>query len=203
MPLLRRSIWPTFFISAIHSGNASLGAADEDYEGLPEFLRLAVDAPVLLTKNLNVVIGLANGTSGRIVRILKFSELSQDEDINQTFVDCIIVDFQAYKGKSFIPSHPTWVPIFRLSISHKGGERSQFALRLAAGVSIHKNQGVTLYSVFVDIGSKEFACGLSFVALSRCHILEGIYLEDSNFLIFWILCRSVYFVFYQNGRSFV
>ena len=51
--------------------------------------------------------------------------------------------------------------------------RLQLPLKLAWAVTIHKSQGLTLTKVVVDIGKKEFSCGLTFVACSRvCHIKD-------------------------------
>ena len=46
-------------------------------------------------------------------------------------------------------------------------------MRLAYAMTIHKSQGETLERTVVDIGKRELASGLSFVALSRVrHITQ-------------------------------
>ena len=56
--------------------------------------------------------------------------------------------------------------------------RRQIPLRLAWAVSIHKSQGLTIgpnqliTRAILDMGPKEFALGLTFVAISRCKALE-------------------------------
>jgi len=39
---------------------------------------------------------------------------------------------------------------------------------------VHKSQGLTLAKIIVDIGNKEFAAGLSFIAISRVCKLSDI-----------------------------
>ncbi|MBA2328318.1 MAG: AAA family ATPase [Flavisolibacter sp.] len=58
------------------------------------------------------------------------------------------------------------------------GSFTQFPLRLAWAVTIHKSQGLTFDKVIIDAGAA-FAPGQVYVALSRCTNLDGIVLLSS------------------------
>lgn len=57
------------------------------------------------------------------------------------------------------------------------GSFTQFPLKLAWAVTIHKSQGKTFDRVVIDIGKGAFAPGQVYVALTRCTSLEGIVLK--------------------------
>ena len=56
------------------------------------------------------------------------------------------------------------------------GSYTQFPLRLAWAITIHKSQGLTFEKAIIDAG-KAFSPGQVYVALSRCTSLEGITLQ--------------------------
>lgn len=55
------------------------------------------------------------------------------------------------------------------------GSFSQYPLRLAWAITIHKSQGLTFEKAIIDTGAS-FAAGQTYVALSRCTSLDGIVL---------------------------
>ena len=59
--------------------------------------------------------------------------------------------------------------------------RLQVPVCLAWTITVHKSQGLTLEKANIDIGSKEFAAGLSFVAISRVRSLGDIIFQPFSF----------------------
>ena len=54
---------------------------------------------------------------------------------------------------------------------------TQYPIRLAWAMTIHKSQGQTYESVALDLTTSTFAPGQMYVALSRCTSMEGLYLK--------------------------
>ncbi len=57
------------------------------------------------------------------------------------------------------------------------GSFSQYPLRLAWAITIHKSQGLTFEKAVIDVDAA-FAFGQTYVALSRCRSLEGMILKS-------------------------
>ena len=57
----------------------------------------------------------------------------------------------------------------------------QIPLILAWAITIHKAQGATIELAEIDVGNSVFACGQTYVALSRVVSLEGLYLTSFNY----------------------
>ena len=75
------------------------------------------------------------------------------------------------------------------------GSFTQYPLRLAWAVTIHKSQGKTFERVVIDIGRGTFSTGQIYVALSRCTSLDGIVLkkpvEKKHIFIDWRVVKFV------------
>jgi len=54
---------------------------------------------------------------------------------------------------------------------------TQYPLRLAWAITIHKSQGQTYSNAIIDLGRGAFAHGQTYVALSRCVSLDSVYLS--------------------------
>ena len=59
------------------------------------------------------------------------------------------------------------------------GTFTQYPVRLAWALTIHKSQGLTFNKVIIDVGRGAFSGGQTYVALSRCRALDGITLRST------------------------
>jgi hypothetical protein len=97
--------------------------------------------------------------------------------------ECVIVT-DPERGEAIDVPLETWDNI-RYSLNKetgvmdedKIGAFTQFPLRLAWAVTIHKSQGLTFRRAVIDAGAA-FASGQVYVALSRCTALDGIVLRS-------------------------
>jgi ATP-dependent DNA helicase PIF1 len=121
-------------------------------------LTLKVDAQVMLVVNLNQEAGLINGSRG----IVK----SFDKEGNP------VVLFAS--NNIMLPVKPH---VWKIEGDTNLG-REQIPLRLAYALTIHKAQGASLDSAFIDIGSSTFEYGQAYVALSRVRNLNSLFVYE-------------------------
>lgn len=76
----------------------------------------------------------------------------------------------------------------------------QYPLKLAWAITIHKSQGLTFDSIYLDIARGAFAPGQTYVALSRCRTLNGVYLKK-DITVRDILCDQRVKSFFDYVRK--
>ena len=67
-----------------------------------------------------------------------------------------------------------YVPAQHQGIINLNDEVPLMQNALAQGITIHKSQGLTLEKAVVELGSKDFSAGLTFVAISWVKTLKGL-----------------------------
>ncbi|MFT4235837.1 MAG: AAA family ATPase [Microbacterium sp.] len=106
-----------------------------------------------------------NGTIGTVTRILG-DAVRVEVDGEEHDVEPAVWERYRYSYE------PTSKKISRDVVA----EFTQFPLRLAWAVTIHKSQGKTYDRAVIDLGAGAFAPGQTYVALSRLTSLDGLYL---------------------------
>ncbi|MFN3344422.1 MAG: ATP-dependent RecD-like DNA helicase [Chloroherpetonaceae bacterium] len=135
-----------------------------------EHLTLKVGAQVMFVKN-DPYKRWVNGTIGKVREILPNAvKVEVEEDGLRKIRTAERVDWEILKYD--------FDPQSKQIFSEPAGVFTQFPLRLAWAVTIHKSQGKTFDKVMIDLGQGAFAHGQLYVALSRCRSLEGIVLKS-------------------------
>ena len=121
-----------------------------------ENLTLKKGAYVMSIANLDMNLGIANGSTGVVIDFTK-----ENLPIVQFDKHKIVIGKKEWKSEN-IP----------------GISMFQIPLILAWGITIHKAQGLTLEKAIVDIGKDIFEAGQMYVALSRLKSLDGVFLKE-------------------------
>jgi ATP-dependent exoDNAse (exonuclease V) alpha subunit len=173
---------PIAKILAIHTGGREAKKANSDMaKGLDSQLLLAKGARVMLIANIWTEVGLVNGSMGTIQDIIFEGEGPPSLPI------AVLINFDKYEGPTISNTEGInvvpIVPIKRTWESKDGTQcsRLQIPICLSWAITVHKSQGLTIPKVKIDLGSKEFAAGLSFVAVSRVRSLNDLCFRQFTF----------------------
>jgi len=132
----------------------------------PVELNLKAGAQVMFQNN-NPEGLWVNGTIGTVKAV-------DDSEIKVITRDGFLVSVGRYKWTLYKYSFDTKT---RTLLQESIGTFTQYPLKLAWAVTIHKSQGKTFNKVIIDLGHGTFAHGQSYVAFSRCQSLDGLILK--------------------------
>ncbi|KAK4327752.1 hypothetical protein Pmani_001794 [Petrolisthes manimaculis] len=131
----------------------------------------------MVTVNIDVSDGLANGVCGTVVGI---DNTGADVHAVLVKLDSLRVGIQAIDSSQYKRQYPCAMPIKRKDVQFYAGrgrrsveaQCSQFPLTLAWGCTIRKVQGKKLVTIVVSMeGRGRFMPGQAYVALSRVRTL--------------------------------
>jgi ATP-dependent exoDNAse (exonuclease V) alpha subunit len=149
------------------------GNFPDQFKPTTDVLELKIGAKVMIIVNdLNGK--YINGTLGQIFEInyddekpmkskirIRLDDTGRLVTITQNTFDAVYNSFDQEKG---------------VIVRENLGSFTQFPLRLAWAVTIHKAQGKTFPSLIIDLERRAFAEGQTYVALSRATSFDGLYL---------------------------
>lgn len=162
-------------ISASHyfsqSDQNALASVDSNYiptddrlaGGLCNILQIAINARVMLIRNIHTESGLVNGHS----EPTKIYVLFDNQSIGR--LNC---------ASGTLMHNPIPIELVQHEFSYGGRQivRMQFPLVLSWSCTVHKVQGLSLDNAVIHLGSDVFEKGMAYVALSRVQTIQGLFI---------------------------
>lgn len=143
------------------------GDISEEYYPNDVILTLKKGAQVMMLNN-DALGRWVNGSLGKVVGV------KSEGIIRVQFPDGRIEDVSPYTWEVM---HYIYDGERKTIDTEVIGSFTQYPLKLAWAITIHKSQGKTFDKVIIDLGRGAFAPGQVYVALSRCTSFQGIFLK--------------------------
>ena len=149
----------------IYEGNVT-GKFDKQRFPVDLTLKLKVGAQVMFARN-DASRRWVNGTLGTVTKLLP-NEIQVTTESGDTYV----VPSCSWESYSYEYDKEA-----RKMKKELMGTFTQYPLRLAWAITVHKSQGMTFDKLYLDLSRGIFASGQLYVALSRVRSLGGLYLS--------------------------
>ncbi|EED13562.1 conserved hypothetical protein [Talaromyces stipitatus ATCC 10500] len=171
---------PVICIIATHQGLNAEKASSDEAGNLHAELDLSIGCRIMLLENIWTDYGLVNGAFGTVLDVVWEAGTTNPR---QTPLLLLLVHFDSYDGPDCcLVDNKTAVPIFQsrrdFSTSNITCSRTQFPIIVAYAMTVHKAQGITVDQAVLNITNRDFALGLTYVALSRVKKLSGVLFEE-------------------------
>ena len=153
---------PEYIFEGVVEGDFNV----EKFSTTEKTLRLRVGAQVMFTRN-DISKRWVNGTLGKIEKI-------DENTISVKLNDGEVHNVDRVTWEKVKYSYNNETKIVEKDVI---GTFTQFPLKLAWAITIHKSQGLTFDNVKIDLSGGVFAAGQTYVALSRARTLDGLYLQ--------------------------
>lgn len=175
---------PAIQVISFNTGCAEAAKATSDQAGnLHARFPLMMCARVMLTENVWTPVGLVNGALGTI----RDFGWPQSADVYKDLPFVILIEFDEYTGPPFEWQDHSFnnktVPIFTstrdFQMGNKACQRTQFPLTIAHAITVHKSQGISVDKAAMDISTRDFSLGLTYVAVSRVRTLQDVMFDTA------------------------
>nr|XP_049594586.1 uncharacterized protein LOC125979872 isoform X13 [Syngnathus scovelli] len=133
---------------------------------LPDSIKVALGARVMLTRNIDVQAGLCNGTFAKIVELVNYPNEARVQKLG------LELDHVSNTARA---ANRVYIDRQEEKLKKAGVMRRQFPIKLAFACTIHKVQGMTTSEAAVSLKGV-FEHGMGYVALSRVTSLSGLHI---------------------------
>ncbi|KYN11189.1 ATP-dependent DNA helicase PIF1, partial [Trachymyrmex cornetzi] len=121
--------------------------------GIERVIAIKIGAKVTIRRNINVTLGLVNGTIDNVVAI--------NRSVDENRIDSVTIVTSDNKQVT-ITRVDVKFEVFHKIVVH----RKQFSLSFSYGITVHK-RGITCKNAMMDLGTSVFSIGQAYVGLSR------------------------------------
>lgn len=170
---------PAIQVMAENIGNGADKATSEQAGNLVGQFPVCIGARLMLTQNIWQPAGLVNGAQGTVYDI----GWAPGADTLRDPPCVIMMVMDKYTGPPYlttgdgrevVPITPVRRDFF---LGTSACTRKQFPLIVSYAITVHKSQSITVDKMVTDLSERDFQTGLSYVAVSRVKMLEGLMID--------------------------